>query len=161
MKQQRKTYAITQEEYNLFFSDDITIRQKKELAKKFTSRLRYFAKVFEDTDIDSDYFDFCYLVQNHSKKQKPTAVLDFTGEYACYYYSGGEDGIEGIKVSFLWDDEAVNKAVQQSKEIIEQEEEEKKRKKDQDNYNKSIIHRVFDETQIDFILKNLETFKKW
>lgn len=111
MKTKTNTHALTQEEYDLFFSDDITIRRKKELAKKIENRLRHFEKVFVDSqgfdEIDADYI-FRYYT-----KQKPREIFN-VDDFAPYYYLNGD--YKGIIVRFLWEDQAVDEAVKKVEE---------------------------------------------
>lgn len=159
MKSKTNTHAITQDEYDEFFSEDVTIRRKKALAKKIANRLLHFTKVFPDTDIDANCLESSFIFREYDNRQgsNETLVISEIEGNACFYYYGDSE-VDGIPVSFLWDDNALNKTLATIKDY---ENEQREREELEEEHRKSVTREImtkFTPAQIAFIRANWRFF---
>ena len=139
MKTKTNTHVITREEYNQFFSEDITVRRKKELAEKINKRLHYFVQIFDSEYSSCDLYDedsnFKYIL-NTVYKQNPKDLFEINKEvFTVYIQDNNSVDPNNILVSWLWDDSVVQKVLDKI-EVV------KNRKEKEDSYfehNKRII----------------------
>lgn len=160
MKRKVNTHALTQEEYNQFFSDDITVRRKKELAEKIVRRLSYISSTLVDCDIDEDYFDPSYVLANYDYKQKAKDPLNINGDYGCFYFINDEGDMYPIEVCFLWDENKLREAIQKVEEYQVEEKNKKKKLEEEENSVKLFILSQFNKEQINVIKRNIKVFAR-
>lgn len=161
MKTKPNTHAITREEYDQFFSDDITVRRKKELAKKINQRARYLSDVFDCTEGLEYGVEYIFSEYNH--KQRPGETLTFSEDGdSCYYYLEFEElpDVNPIQVRLLWDDEKLNVILKQIEAMHEKERKQEEKENLERSTAKSFILSQFSKDQIDIIKNNLHIFSQ-